>query len=343
MYKTSAVAGYFLLICLLLLTSVPVAQAQADAQALTACTELAFSTEEDFLTRGPVPPDGNPIISDGDLLSSTGAICLRNKQLLAKWDLQRDLGLDAADVLDVDSGLVAFSTELDDPQGRFKSGDLLITSGAVIPNLALLQLFQVEHEMGLDAVHFIGKSEAIQRFASFAATENRDDWLAPGKLTGFLKEYGIDIWFSTEATERLAATAPILDGDLLSAQAGIHVLRQDQFQPASVPAGIPTRGVDFGVDAFTASRGTNRDLGRFSTEILFRGKPPFNDGDVLRVATGVVEFTNIDLVTPFEPAARFLGLDALYMKIDDGGNNEPDGEDNLFLPGMFKAVSAEVR
>jgi hypothetical protein len=343
MYKTSVFVGYFLLIWLLLLTTAPMAQAQAGTQALNACAELAFSTEEDFLTRGPVPPDGNPIISDGDLLSSTGGVCLRNKQLLAKWDLRRDLGLDAADVLSVESGLVAFSTELDDPQGRFKSGDLLFTNGAAIPNLALLSLFQIGHDMGLDAVHFVGKPGAIQEFASFAATKGPEYWLSPGTLTEGLTEYGIDIWFSTEATERLPDTPPMLDGDLLSAKSGIHVLRQDQFLPASVPAGIPNRGVDFGVDAFTASRGTDRSLGRFSTEILFRGKPSFTDGDVLRVVTATVEFSNTDLVASFEPAARFLSLDALYMKIDGGGDNGTDDEGNLFLPTIFLAVPAEAR
>ena len=98
MYKMMFFAVNFLLICLLLLGSAPVAVAQADTQALSACAELAFSTEEDFVTQGPEPPDGNPIISDGDLLSKNGSICLRNKQLLAKWKLDRDLGLDAADV-----------------------------------------------------------------------------------------------------------------------------------------------------------------------------------------------------------------------------------------------------
>lgn len=349
MHRTSVFTVYFLLICLLLLGNAPVAQAQDGApdgaQVFNACAEFAFSTEEEFVTRGPVPADGNPIISDGDLLSKSGVVCLRNRQLLTKWDLQQDLGLDAADVLDLETELVAFSTELDDPQGRFKSGDLLMTNGAVIPNKALLKLFQVGHDMGLDAVHFVGPPESILEFATKAATKDREEWLDSGILFELLSETAVDIWISTEATERVAATAPILDGDLLAVQAGTHVLRHDQFLPMSIPAGIPNRGVDFGVDAFTASRGTKRDLGRFSTEILFRGEPTFTDGDGLRVATAAVEFTNTDLVTPFEPMARFLGLDALYMQIDDEGGNGTNGpgEGDLFLPSIFRAFPTEGR
>ena len=202
MDKRLVFAVNFLLICLLIWCTASVAKAQADTQALNACAEFAFSTEEDFVTQGPIPPDGNPIISDGDLLSKSGSVCLRNKQLLAKWELDRDLGLDAADVIDVKSSMVAFSTELDDPMGRFKSGDLLFTNGAVIPNLALLASFQVDHDMGLDAVHFVGNPEAILKFAEDAADIDREQWLDSGLLVEMLKRAEVDIWFSTEATER---------------------------------------------------------------------------------------------------------------------------------------------
>ena len=98
------------------------------------CQDLAFSTEEDFVTWGPEPPDGNPVISDGDLLSSSAAagclICARNAELLAVFQVPFDLGLDAADVIDVEGALVAFSTELDSPNSspegiQFTAGDLL--------------------------------------------------------------------------------------------------------------------------------------------------------------------------------------------------------------------------
>jgi len=64
------------------------------------CRDLAFSTEDDFLTQGPEPADGNPIISDGDLLGLNGRICARNDDLLSVFEVKRDLGLDAVHVMD---------------------------------------------------------------------------------------------------------------------------------------------------------------------------------------------------------------------------------------------------
>ena len=84
--------------------------------------------------------------------------------------------------------------------------------------------------------------------------------------------------------------------------------------PVAVPAGLPARGVDFGLDAVAASRSGAIQTIRFSTEILFRGKPPFTDGDVLMKGNGV-EILNYDLIKAFEPHARFLGLDALHIDL----------------------------
>ena len=142
---------------------------------LSSCEDFAYSTEEDFITQGPVPPDGNPIISDGDLLGRFGAVCMRNAGLLQNFDVTYDMGLDAVDVLDVETVLVAFSTELNSPHGNFRHGDLLTTGGAVIPNQALLALFQVAGDRGLDAVHYIGKLDDIIAFNVFASTISRDD------------------------------------------------------------------------------------------------------------------------------------------------------------------------
>lgn len=292
---------------------------QADTEALPnlpACKDFAFSTEEDFLTRGPTPPDGNPIISDGDLLSRTGAVCARNRDLLALWKLAPDLGLDAVDIIDIERSLVVFSTELDDPRGRFKSGDLLGTNGLVLPNRALLIRFQVGRDLGLDGVQFVGARANIIRFLDVAAKQPREYWLTnPGALIELLKEHGIDLWISTEGTELTAATTAILDGHILSVRNGTVVVNQADLLPPSVPAGIPARGVDFGVDAFTASRRGDVKTLRFSTEILFRREPRFTDGDIIRYGNGV-EALNSSLVTPFEPLARFLGLDALYISLD---------------------------
>ncbi len=296
---------------------------------LSACRDFAYSTEEDFLTQGPQPPDGNPIISDGDLLSRNGVVCMRNRDLLRRWEIVPDLGLDAVDIIDVERGLVAFSTELDDPLGRFKAGDLLATNGAVIPNAALLTLFQVGRDLGLDGLQLIGSDDKLIAFFQEAAQYDRSFWLE-GKLVPFLQRYEIDIWFSTEGTERTAAVTPILDGDLLSARDGIIVIGQAALLPAAVPAGIPGRGVDFGLDAVATTRQGDRELLRFSTEILYRKEPTFNDGDILRVGNGV-EINHEDLVAPFEPKARFLGVDALYIR-----QPGPPLDFHIFFPWILK-------
>ena len=296
-----------------------------------ACQELAFSTEEEFVTQGPEPPDGNPIISDGDLLSSTAngcVICARNIELLSVFDLQEvDLGLDAADVIDAERALVAFSTELDSPYvGQFTAGDLLATNGMVIANVALTHLFGVGYDIGLDAVHFVGDPDRISGFLQEATQYSRQDWLQdPGKLVELLEEpYDIDIWFSTEGTHGALDSLIFLDGDLLSVRGG-KIMGNESLLPGTVPAGIPVRGVDFGLDAVTDARIPEGQLMLFSTELLFDGEPSFTDGDILQAGNGVV-VKNSDLVACFEPKTKELGLDALYKAFDEG----PDID--LYLP-----------
>ena len=276
--------------------------------------ELYFSTEEDFIALGPIPPDGNPIISDGDLLGPGCVVFARNRELLAAFNVNVDLGLDAVDVIDAKGRLVAFSTELDDPSGRFAAGDLLATNGLVIPNSALLAEFDVARmDLGLDSVHFVGDPEDITSFLDRSSQMGRDEWLKdPGILPEMLREYGVNIWFSTEGTPSLTGDSTFIDGDLLSARDGIIVAPNSVLLPPAVPAGIPNRGVDFGLDAATADRDGNREQIRFSTEILFEGEPLFSDGDVLLIGDGVT-CTNEDLVRCFEPKTRELGLDALSM------------------------------
>jgi len=279
--------------------------------------KVFFSTEEDFVTFGPEPPDGNPIISDGDLLCSDCTVFARNRELLAAFQTEIDLGLDAADVIDMERRLVAFSTELDDPQGWFTAGDLLATNGAVIPNIALLAKFDIpKADLGLDAVHFIGDKEKIIAFLEYATVTGDLWWENPDRLATMLEEYDIDIWFSTEGTAPTPEAPLFLDGDLLSARTGTIIARNALLLPPSVPAGIPRRGVDFGLDAVTADRGGNRERIRFSTEILYDGEPYFTDGDVLRIGNGVV-CTNEDLIRCFEPKTNFLGLDALSVPVKE--------------------------
>ena len=292
---------------------------QVGTDALEYCREFSFSTEEDFVTHGPEPPDGNPIISDGDLLGPNCVVCARNYDLLHEtFDVTQDLGLDAADVIDVENYLVAFSTELDSPNlGQFTAGDLLVTNGVIIPNVALLYKFDLpQADLGLDALHFVGDLQDITAFLVEIQQHSRDYWLKnPSVLSQVLNRHGVDIWFSTEGTAPPVEQPAFLDGDLLSALNGTIVAANAVLLPSSVPAGIPNRGVDFGLDAFasrTRDFETVRERSFFSTEILYEGDPNFTDGDILRFGNGVVH-TNEDLVGCFEPKASFLGLDALSV------------------------------
>ncbi|MCC7352198.1 MAG: hypothetical protein IT330_00470 [Anaerolineae bacterium] len=284
---------------------------------LADCADVGFTVEENFVTQGPTPADGNKVISDGDLLSPNGRICARNADLLAVFQQRTDLGLDAVDIINLQPELVAFSTELNDPGNRFTAGDLLTTSGAVIPNAALLAAFNAVGDLGLDDVHFAGTTGRVRDFLAFAQGKSRDFWLeSPGLLATELKRYQIDLWFSTEADWKVAGAPGFLDGDLLSAATGTIVYRNSDLLAAPIPAGIPARGVDFGLDATAVRCEGVTNLPDFSTEIGYYDDPPdilpirFTDGDVLAFG-GSVRTINNDLIKAFEPRARNLGLDGL--------------------------------
>ncbi len=292
---------------------------------LRPCRGLLFSTEEEFVTKGPQPSDGNPIISDGDLLSwdpSAGVVvCARNRDLLKAFQIKSDLGLDAVDVLVSERSLYVFSTELDDPGKRFTAGDLLDTNGTVVPNAALLAKFDVEKrlDLGLDAVQLIGDPRPLQQFFDRVRELGRDALIEkPETVPTLLAELKIDIWFSTEGTGGNVEKPLFLDGDLLSAAKGIIVASNSLLLPPSVPAGIPNRGVDFGLDAVTTGRSHDREAILFSTSLLFEGKPQFTDGDILKIGNGVV-MENGKLIAGFEPAASFVGLDALASMLESDG------------------------
>lgn len=273
-----------------------------------------FSAEEDFVTRGPEPPDGNPIMSDGDLLHSATGLFMRNAELLTVFNVTVDLGLDAVDVVDEETRVVAFSTSLDAPRRVFLSGDLLATNGMTIPNQALLARFGVsaDYDLGLDAVHFTGAVDNILAFLDFARDIPRDNWLnAPDSLAQLLETYGIDIRFSTEGSAPTPAIPSFIDGDLLSVVSGSIVFANSALLPADIPAGIPSRGVDFGLDAAGAAR-DNPNTFYFSTEILSREKT-FSAGDIHASGAGVVA-VNGELLTPFALSRigiEDVGLDAL--------------------------------
>ncbi len=317
-------------VLLIVLTALglPVASASAPAvepaatPPISLCATSAFSTEEDFMARDVKIFDGNQHVSDGDVLSPTGQVCMRNANLTAAWfvgAVAPDLGLDALDILDTDRPIVAFSTEVDHPAGAFTAGDLLFTPGWVIPNIALVKPFNITWDIGLDGVQFIGKMTDILRFVNTLPNHPREQFIQnPGLLQSLLKEFSIDIWFTVEGTAAIGTKSQVLDGDLLSAATGTIIFPQSALLPADVPAGLPQRGVDFGLDAIATPR--DRDLALkalwFSTEILYDGKTSFTDGDVLNLGDGIAR-TNWDLIKAFNPSASFLGLDALAIGVPE--------------------------
>ena len=338
--KPTLILSLIMLAALCLGASGMPAVVTAEAEAtppIGACKNGAFSTEEDFIARDIKPFDGNMYISDGDVLSFNGDVCMRNYQLITGWFIPTvmppDLGLDALDMLDVSTTarpIIAFSTEIDHPDGRtFTAGDLLITPNYVIPNIALVQPFNITWDIGLDGVQFMGKIENILRFVSTLPNHPREQFVQnPGMLQSLLKEYGIDIWFTVEGTAAIGTRSQVLDGDLLSAATGAIVVPQSALLPGDVPAGLPQRGVDFGLDAVVGPRDPDLALKSlwFSTEILYEGeKTPFTDGDALRLGNGIVR-TNWDLIQAFHPAADFLGLDALSLT---PGSDEPVKDPNI--------------
>ena len=335
-------AGRWLLLALGLVLAVGQSDRPAYAlgrDQLGKCRDFAFSTEQSFIMQRGEPPDGNRWISDGDLLAPTGTVCARNADLTRAFSPTGaplpDLGLDGVDIVDADAEryLVAFSTEIDHPRGAFKSGDLLTTQGAVIPNVALVAaafgtVNQTPYDVGLDELKFLGALDDIHRFLDFAKGVARDAWLEnPGRLREELTRFKVDILFSTEEAAVTPNFTPVfLDGDILSARTGARVFRQDVLLAAPIPAGIPDRGVDFGVDAFAIDRQGSRPSLIFSTEISYESPetppPSFTDGDALRLAgivgpTNSIAFKNNDLIQAFGPAVKDLGLDALYRAARD--------------------------
>lgn len=297
--------------------------AEAQQQGFTNCSGTVFSTEEDFVSPFGEEHDGNPVISDGDLLAfkpgGSVAICARNADLLRTGvllEVEGAMGLDAVDVIDARAGIIAFSTELDEPFGIFGHGDVLFPDGTVIPNAVLVANHPLRDNAGLDAVHFIGSRDRIREAIKLARSIGRDQLSDdPQTFIERLKALEVDIWFSVEGTSEPPRGPAVLDGDLLSIFGG-KVAPQNVMLAPPIPAGILDRGVDFGVDAVTADRRGNRERIQFSTEILYRGRPePFTDGDVLKIG-GAVNITNETLLAPFKPRARFIGLDALSFAPD---------------------------
>lgn len=296
------------------------------------CRGLLFSTSEDFTMQRGEAPDGNPIVSDGDLLnfdpgSGQTTVCLRNAQLLRRFDIpETDLGLDAVAALGEKRETLAFSTELDSIHGQFTAGDLLFIStvpflnGLIIPNAALLAQtkLQPRYDIGLDAVSFVGNQERLLEALKAVSEAGRERLASnPGLLAEILRKFKVDILFSTEGTAPVPKAPAFIDGDLLSAATGAIFRSHADLLP-NLPAGIPVRGADFGLDAYTLGLDprTNGVAELLSTEVDGRARVAFTDGDVLTPGPNV-RYKNFDLLKSLSPPTFDLGLDALHLDLAD--------------------------
>ncbi|MGC3939843.1 hypothetical protein ACOTTU_18705 [Roseobacter sp. EG26] len=303
-----------ILVCLTLsIAAAPTAHAQS-----AGCEGLLLSTSEDFTMQQSEGPDGNPIVSDGDLLAFNGGtttICRRNRELLERFDIPRvDFGLDAVAAVDRNREVIAFSTELDDPNGQFGAGDLIFTTGLVIPNSALTQRFDLRHDIGLDAVSLLGRPEGWREFiAKLDGVPRREIQQQPEIILELLSAFEIDILFSTEGTAPTVKSPRFIDGDLLSVLSGT-IFRSNQTLLPSLPAGIPSKGVDFGLDAYTfgVDPQTGGPTELMSTEIDMRADGILTDGDALQPGP-TLRFRNEVLLKSLLPATFDLGLDALHQ------------------------------
>ena len=306
--------------------------AQSQDLNLANCEGLWFSTSEDFLSRSD--QQGGPIISDGDLLTyrnGNARVCARNAELLRVFDIEvYDHGLDALDKIVIDEKLViaAFSTELDsvNSAAQFTAGDLLFTNGAIVPNAALLAKFDLPRDfnLGLDAVHIEGAPRELRELLA-ALREVGPERLKqePGTLIEILDRTNTDILFSTEGTAPLVQKPLFLDGDLLSAKFGTIVRSNADLLPL-LPAGLPDRGVDYGLDAYTPAIDPIEivPIEIFSTEINLR-KGTISDGDALLPGPSIY-LRNESLTKSFEPLDIDMGLDALADRPRDIGQMNCD-------------------
>ncbi|MEZ4675482.1 MAG: hypothetical protein R2932_14715 [Caldilineaceae bacterium] len=200
--------------------------------------------------------DGNPYISDGDVLGFSGVVCARNKiyypplpwaAIYPIWGWMRWR-----------SSIFPATLLPSPPSSMIRRASLR----AAICSLRLAWRSPTwpsstplaSTTIGLDGVQFIGERERIIKFVNGLANVPRDAFLeAPERLRRLLEELDIDIWFSTEGTYGDARDPKILDGDLLSVRTATIIANNGDLLPATVPAGLPNRGVDFGLDAVVAA------------------------------------------------------------------------------------------
>jgi hypothetical protein len=265
--------------------------------------EAWFSTTSGFTSS--TQPSSSNHVSGGDVLSSSGRIVRRNRELTARLGIMPvvpDLGLDA---LDIRPGAeIVFSLEtsvFSETLGQLQAGDCLSQRGYIVAtNQSLLSAFVIQPpvaDAGLDAVQFFGKP--VSATGSTAADE---------------------IWFSIEKNQFSEKLGRLLRaGDVLSNRG--QIVRTNgqllqRFRPVDA-------SVDHGLDALYVW--PSGEIW-FSTETGFTGEGSITylGGDVLS-DQGYVVFRNAELLSAFAPLEDRLdfGLDALWVVTDAGASVTP--------------------
>ena len=263
--------------------------------------EMWFSTTVAFTSANE---PGLGLIEPGDLLSITGHVVKRNRQLTALLGIQpvtEDYGLDAVDV--IRGGEILFSMNKDVSSqrlGLIRHGDLISAEGNVRQtNFELLAPFdpQPTGDAGLDAL---------------------------------IIRPGAEIWFSIRSNIVSTRTGgPLRRGDLLSST-GVVVRTQEQL----LSRFHPVVAKDYGLDALHVW-----ESGEiwFSTEDDFQDQQlgPIAAGDLLS-DLGVIVFRNRDFVSRFAPQEQTadFGVDALFLITDTFAAPTPPRITMLTMEGL---------
>ena len=261
-----------------------------------------------FSTEVPFGVPGGAIVSDGDVLTSFGAVLWTNQELTANLNIQPpvpDVGVDAINPVEV--GAVPwweawFSTEIDvwsNTLGWLSDGDFLSEAGFVVArNEGLLELFgPMPINAGLDAITW--------------------GWWCGGW------------YFSTEIDFYSPSHGYwIGHGDLLCAEhGGVVFTNAELLASFQIIGPVPP---DLGLDAvYMWSSGHIW----FSVEDGFEDQRYgwIDEGDLLSTE-GWVVYRNLDLLRRFNPIAgpAILGLDAVHVVPVERGDMNGDMRINAF-------------
>ena len=267
-------------------TNQPSAQFYRLALAAAPLRELWFSTAQNFHAGVWSPPTN--YVSHGDLLSSSGRVVKRNRELTAKFGIMPpvpDLGLDAVAVLP--GAEIAFSVETSaftGTAGMISGGDLLSNQGRLLARASdLIAAFGPQPAVadeGLDAVQVLDSGEIYFSVTNSFFSQTLGRWIGRGDL---LSNRGVVVKSNAELLARFNPSDPKKDCGLDA----IYVW--------------PSGEIWFSVE-------TRFDGSQFDS---------YAPGDLLS-DQGYVVYRNRDLLAAFEPLEDLadFGLDSVVLVSD---------------------------